>query len=591
MSEDGSLDKGTLLKINAGEAGFTNKPLIYQVQKINQLPNGKYGLVIHDGTYTMTALLQSHHKQFIETKEMIEGTIIQVNQHSVNPIKGQNMMIVQNIEVLQTECGPLIDNNPLTPVPKLQPKSGGFASKKSGFGNNNAFGKKSGFGGGGGSRAAKAGGNFYPLKSINMFMKDFKIKVRVTKKNTVRHWKNARTEGKLFSVNLLDAEGTEIQATAFNDAVDRLYPIFEEGKVFIIGKARVKVSQKRYTHIKHEYSLDLEQAEVHPATEDTSIQSAVYDFQPISSIESLDKQAYVDVIGVCVEVSDVQNFTSKKGNELTKRTFSIADSSNAKIECTLWGEDAKTFPESLKGRVLALQAARVSEFAGRTLACNGYKVEPEGVPEVATMKQWYAANGGGSIKSLSTRGGGGPSGPPITLGEAKLLGKDEKPDYFAAKVTVTHIPVKDDRAPWYNACPSGEDCKKKVQDQGDGTWLCEKCNKSYSNYNPRWVLKCKVADHTDGIWVSAFDEHASVLLGTSAPDAEVLWKNKENDKPSWDRIFQQAMMTSWNARIRAKQEIYNDDTRTRYDLVKLEPVEVEKEMETMAEELRVMLSA
>jgi len=589
MSEEsGSLDKGTLLKINAGETGFSNKPLIYQVFKINSLPNGKYGLVIHDGTYTMTALLQSHHKQFIESKDIIEGTIIQVNQHSVNPIKGQNMMIVQNIEVLQTDCEALIENSPLTPVPKLQPKSGGFSTNKRGFGSNNAFGKKSGFGG---NRASKAGGSFHPVKSINMFMKDFKIKVRVTKKNSVRHWKNARTEGKLFSVNLLDAEGTEIQGTAFNETVDRLYPIFEEGKVFIISKARVKVSQKRYTHIKHEYSLDLEQAEVQPASEDTSIQSAVYDFTPISNIENVEKQAFVDVIGVCVDVSDIQNFTSKKGNELTKRTFSIADSSNAKIECTLWGEDAKSFPDSLKGRVLALQAARVSEFAGRTLACNGYKVEPEGVPEVEQTKQWYASNGGSGVKSLSTRGGGGPSGPPITLAEAKLLGKNEKPDYFAANVTVSHIPIKEDRAPWYNACPSGEDCKKKVQEQGDGTWMCEKCNKTYSNYNPRWVLKCKVGDHTDGIWVSAFDDHAAVLLGTSAADAEVLWNNKENDKPSWDRIFEDAHMTTWNARIRAKQEIYNDEARTRYDLVKLEPVDIAKDMTSMIDELRVRLSA
>merc|ERR1719189_667701 len=106
------------------------------------------------------------------------------------------------------------------------------------------------------------------------------------------------------------------------------------------------------------------------------------------------------------------------------------------------------------------------------------------------MKQWYAANGSSNIKSLSSRGGGGSSGPPITLMEAKALGQNsEKPDYFDAKITVTQIPVKDERQPWYNACPSGDDCKKKVQENGDGSWNCEKCNKSFSNYIPRWVLK------------------------------------------------------------------------------------------------------
>lgn len=225
------------------------------------------------------------------------------------------------------------------------------------------------------------------------------------------------------------------------------------------------------------------------------------------------------------------------------------------------------------------------------MACNGYKVEPAGVPEVQTVKQWYEANGASGVKSLSTRGGGGSSGPPITLAEAKLLGKGEKPDYFDAKITVTQIPVKDERTPWYNACPSGDDCKKKVQDNGDGSWHCEKCNKAYTNYNPRWVLKAKVADHTGGIWVSAFDEQATIMLGTSAPDAEVLWNNKENDKSSWDNVFKSAHMSTWSARLRAKQDMYQDEQRTRYDLLKLEPVDLASDMNSMLEELRTMISA
>lgn len=593
MSQDdqGSLNTGTLVKINAGESGFTNQALIYQVHKINQLPNGKYGIVIHDGTHTMNALLQPSHKGLITSSEMILNTIIEVRQHSVNPIKGQNMMIVQDIAVLQTECPPLIDAHvTLMAVPKPKPKSSGFGGgSRSGFGNNNSFGKKSGFAGGVRKTKSSGGtGNFHPVKSLNPFMKDFKIKVRVTKKQNVRHWSNARTEGKLFNVNLLDAEGTEIQATAFNDAVDHLYPIFEEGKVFIIGKAKVKVSNKRYTHIKHEYSLDLADAEVVPATEDTNIQSAVYSFEPIGKIESMENQSFVDVIGVCVEVSDIQEFTSKKGQELTKRSFSIADDSNAKIECTLWGDEAKEFPDNLKGRVLALQGAKVSDFGGRTLGCNGYKVEPSGVPEVQRMQQWYAANGGSGVKSLSTRGGGGSSGPPITIAEAKLLGKNEKPDYFDAKITITQIPVKDERTPWYNACPSDGDCKKKVQENGDGTWQCEKCNNAFSNYIPRWVLKCKVSDHTGGIWVSAFDEQAAVLLSTSAPDAEGIWRNKETDKESWDNIFKNAHMLTWSARLRAKQDMYNDEQRTRYDLLKLEPVDLVSDMNSMLDDLRTV---
>lgn len=82
------------------------------------------------------------------------------------------------------------------------------------------------------------------------------IKARCTVKSDIRHWSNARGDGKLFSVNLLDetvrpcqafvvvkesglltmrSQG-EIKATGFNEEVDNLYPMFEEGKVYFISK-------------------------------------------------------------------------------------------------------------------------------------------------------------------------------------------------------------------------------------------------------------------------------------------------------------------------------------------------------------------
>lgn len=56
------------------------------------------------------------------------------------------------------------------------------------------------------------------------------LKARVTSKSEKKRWSNAKGEGQLFSVVLMDETG-EIKATAFNAAVDSLYDLLEEGRV------------------------------------------------------------------------------------------------------------------------------------------------------------------------------------------------------------------------------------------------------------------------------------------------------------------------------------------------------------------------
>ena len=69
----------------------------------------------------------------------------------------------------------------------------------------------------------------YPIDALSPYQNKWTIKARVTLKTDIKHWSNARGDGKLFSVHLMDESG-EIRATGFNDAVDRFYPILQENK-------------------------------------------------------------------------------------------------------------------------------------------------------------------------------------------------------------------------------------------------------------------------------------------------------------------------------------------------------------------------
>lgn len=67
---------------------------------------------------------------------------------------------------------------------------------------------------------------------INFF--SWTIKARITSKSDIRRWSNAKGEGTLFSIDLLDNEGGEIRATFFKDACEKFFPVLEEGKVRIL---------------------------------------------------------------------------------------------------------------------------------------------------------------------------------------------------------------------------------------------------------------------------------------------------------------------------------------------------------------------
>ena len=46
---------------------------------------------------------------------------------------------------------------------------------------------------------------YTPIKSLNAFMFDWKIKARVTKKFEIKPWKNAKSEGHVMNVELIDS--------------------------------------------------------------------------------------------------------------------------------------------------------------------------------------------------------------------------------------------------------------------------------------------------------------------------------------------------------------------------------------------------
>ncbi|KAL2321505.1 hypothetical protein Fmac_025884 [Flemingia macrophylla] len=66
-------------------------------------------------------------------------------------------------------------------------------------------------------------------------------------------YRNARGEGCVFSVELTDEEGTQIQATVFNDAAGKFFDKFVLGRVYYISKGTLKVANEQFKTVQNEY--------------------------------------------------------------------------------------------------------------------------------------------------------------------------------------------------------------------------------------------------------------------------------------------------------------------------------------------------
>lgn len=597
MSDDeGQLATGNILKIHNGDTSLANVGHYLQVAHIFDPIKSQYGtkckITLHDSVNKMDAVLASKYNSLITGQEIIVGTVLEVQKHTVNGHQGKQIMVINEMEVLQKECHQLGEPKPCPPKATGGKKASGFGSKGGFGGNNSGFGNNKAAS----NFAATGGGEYQMVTQLSPFQKDFKIKVRVTRKGPIRTWNNDRGSGKLFSVDFLDMQGGEIQATCFNDVADKFYPLLEEDKVYIVQKGRIKVANKRYTHITNDYQIDLNSdSMITPADDDGGIMNMKYDFKPLSSLENSEDKAYVDVCGIITGVQDAQTFTSKKTQkELTKRNFKIADSSGAAIDVTIWGDDATGFPGQA-GQVCCLKAARVSEFNGKSLSANKMALDPQGVPEVDTLKKWWASEGSAAqFQSLTVSGtSGGKDEPPITLQEMenKGLGTRDDPDYFNLKVSVMRFPIDKEsgKFPWYKAVPESDGPAYKVEPGDDGvSWYCAKNGKSYNSYIPRYVLRMRVSDHTGSAWLNSFNDAAVNIIGKEAKELEGYIDS--GDDRSFQAAFDDRLYVPFNFRVRAKQEMYNDENRRRLDVLSAKPIAIEDDAMQMLNALETMLS-
>ena len=144
---------------------------------------------------------------------------------------------------------------------------------------------------------------YTPIKSLNAFLFDWKVKARVTKKHGLKVWKNAKSEGHVLNIELIDNQGTQILATFYNDVAVKYDEMLQENKVYLMSNGSVKIANKKYTSIKNDHCVVFDKnSEIEEVNDDNQISQQGFCFVTIDEINDFEQSRTVDTIGIITNV-------------------------------------------------------------------------------------------------------------------------------------------------------------------------------------------------------------------------------------------------------------------------------------------------
>ena len=384
-----------------------------------------------------------------------------------------------------------------------------------------------------------------PLASLNPYQECWTVCAKVTKKSALRTYTNARGEGSVFDVELVDTEGTAIRATLWRGVADKYYETMEEGAAFYVSNGVLKPANRNYSSVKNDYEMTLtERSRIERVEEDalaTRLTFKVsYDFVKIKDLSAyIGRKKMLDVVGVAVSVGQVGSVKRKTdGASLLRRDITIVDEDALTVTVTLWGplaeEKGSQLEDAATPRVVIIRGARVTDFNGvslSTVSRSEMLIEPDDVDEAAALRSWYDENGNGletkaAGEGLATGGRKSGEGKPR---ERKQLqdfpaadALTDAPMYFNNVIaTVTKV-YTNGNMHWKAAPESDANGKlRKVVEDGQGRWVCDAIGKTYDSFKRQYILNAMLADATGEVRVNMFNAEGELLFGMTSDEVRL----------------------------------------------------------------------
>lgn len=624
----------------AGNESFQPVLQVINVKKIGSAPGSsdRYRIVLSDGVYFIQGMLASQLTGMVQDGSLKQNCIIKLTSYMRNEVQGTIICIALGMEILQ-EPGPQIGypqkytagSAPAAPpsgnpAPLYNSTNGAPASaapavvkKTPSPVRSNPYGRPTPTHAPAAPivRSQAVASPYTAIKDLNLYQNRWTIRARVVSKSDIRTWSNAKGEGCLFSVELMD-ESCDIRATFFKEAVDKFYNFLTVSQVYTFSGGRLKVANMQYNTCKSNYEITFDQnSEIHmdnsADAQRLSSAAPLYEFTKIEAIEQVAEKTSIDVLGVVTQVGEVATILAKKsGREMTKCDLTLVDDSSAQINLTLWGQPAAEASQKLQANesIMAVRRARVSDYNGKSLSgsqsfqifnLNEVSTLDESLrAQAAPLAQWWQTQGSSApVKALSTQRSSGGSRPVLsdrkpmaTIRQDHLGTSGDAADYISFKAEVSFIKKDKEGGAWYTACPNADEpCKNryKVTPTTDGQYHCEKCGNLYPTCTRRWIFSALLEDESSSTWVNFFNEQAETLLeGATADDVYIATNSMDGSATdAYDGFFSKALHSEWVFRCKVKQEIVNDEPRTKTSVQGLFPVDYVQDAKDMLAALQV----
>jgi len=329
---------------------FSNAPVgqhfVMQVINVKRINAERYRVIISDGEYFVHAMMASQLNHLIQENKIVENTLIKVKESITNMVQDKTVVILLGLDVLHQEesrIGSPVEykasndgasnskdsqpqaqsmynqnqnrnnnsnnkyNNSNTKPERAPSSSNPYSSPKSNTYNRPMSHNQPIV------QSSMSNSNFTPISALNMYQNRWTIQARVTAKNDVKEWNNARGQGKLFSCTLLDSSETDIKATFFKEAVDAFYNLLDEGEVYTFSGGRLKVANAQWNTCKSNFEVTFDdKAIIQKVKDEGNIKEQSFDFVKISELEKMDPGSNVDLLAVVKTVGMPGTIMSKK---------------------------------------------------------------------------------------------------------------------------------------------------------------------------------------------------------------------------------------------------------------------------------------
>ena len=88
--------------------------------------------------------------------------------------------------------------------------------------------------------------DFIPIRALVGFSTGFTIKAKITKKSELRQYQKNGNVSQVFSIDLIDEDGGEIQGTFFGDAATENFANLQENHVYAFSGGTIKLANAKF---------------------------------------------------------------------------------------------------------------------------------------------------------------------------------------------------------------------------------------------------------------------------------------------------------------------------------------------------------